>query len=80
MIDPDVPALRPAELLQSLPEYGDVGLSLRGVLGIGHQHADAPHPIRLLRVRCKRHHRRATESRDKLAPLHVSPKAQDEAS
>jgi hypothetical protein len=34
-----------------------------------HQHADAPHPLRLLRSRCDRPGRRAAEQRDELAPF-----------
>jgi hypothetical protein len=36
------------------------------VLGIAHQHADPPHLLALLRLRCKRPRRRAAEQRDKL--------------
>ena len=50
-VDPDVAALRPPELLESLPERRDAGLSFRVALGIGHQHADPPHAIGLLRAR-----------------------------
>ena len=70
-VDPDVAAVRPPELLESLPECGDVGLSFRVTLGIAHQHADPPHPVGLLRTRRERPSgRRAAQQRDELAPLH----------
>ena len=50
-VDPEVAALRPSELLESLPECCDEGLSFRVALGIPHQHADAPHAVGLLRTR-----------------------------
>ena len=66
--------LRPSahpELLKSLPERRDAGLSFRVALGEGHQHADAPHAIGLLRARRERpRSRRAAEQRDELAALH----------
>jgi hypothetical protein len=38
------------------------------------QHADTPHPIRLLRPRRERPCRRATEQRDELVPLCMTGK------
>jgi hypothetical protein len=70
-IDPDVAVLRPPELLEFLLECGDEGMSVVPVaLGIRHQHADAPHLVRL-RARCERPSRRAAEQRDELAALHA---------
>ena len=44
-------------------------LHFRIVLGEAHEHADAPHPLRLLRARRERpRRRRAAEQRDELAP------------
>ena len=44
----------------------------RIVRGRGHEHADAPHPLGLLRARRERpRRRRAAEQRDELAPSHV---------
>jgi hypothetical protein len=41
---------------------------LADVLGMEHQHADTPHPIRLLRARRERpRHCRAAQKRDELA-------------
>jgi hypothetical protein len=53
-VDPDVALLGPPELLESLTEYGDEGLSFPVALGISHERADPPHPARLLRARRKR--------------------------
>jgi hypothetical protein len=45
---------------------------LADVLGMEHQHADTPHPIRLLRARRERpRHSRAAQKRDELAPSEV---------
>ena len=45
--------------------------AFRIVRGCGHEHADAPHPLALLRARRERpRRRRAAEQRDELAPLH----------
>src|SRR4029453_16669878 len=71
-VDPGVAALRPPELLESLPECRDHSLCLRVVLGKAHQHTNAPHPVRLLRARSERpRHHRAAEKGDELAPPHV---------
>ena len=74
-IDPHVAPIGPAQLLQPLQERRDAGLIFRIVRGCGHKHADAPHPLGLLRARRERpRRRRAAEKRDELAPLHVPPK------
>jgi hypothetical protein len=44
-------ALGPAQLLQSLLKRRDAGLPVRTVRDRAHEHADLPHPFRLLRVR-----------------------------
>src|ERR1700704_524684 len=54
ILDAHVAAVGPAQLLQSLQERGDPGHRLRIVRGERHQHADAPHFIRLLRARSER--------------------------
>src|SRR3954454_15243542 len=73
-VDPDVAGLRPSELLQSLPESRDAGLAFRIAISIRHQHADAPHTVRLLRACPERpSSRRAAEKRDEIAPSHVLP-------
>ncbi len=70
IVDADIAALRPSEPFEPLPECREACLHFRIVLGIGHQHADAPHPLGLLRARRERPRRRAAEQRDELAPLH----------
>ena len=47
--------------------------ALRIVRGRVHEHADAPHPLALLRARRQRPRRRAAEQRDELAPPHGLP-------
>ena len=69
-VEPYVVALHPPELLQSLSKCRDPGLCFRVVLSIEHQHADAPHPLGLLRARRDRPRRSAAEQRDELAPSH----------
>ena len=53
-IDPHIAAVGPAQLLQPLQERRDAGLRFRIVRGCGHEHADAPHPLALLRARRER--------------------------
>src|SRR5262249_50751295 len=54
-------------------ESRESGLTFRIVRGLAHKHADAPHPLRLLRARRERQRRRrAGEQRDELAPSHHS--------
>jgi hypothetical protein len=48
VIEPDVVALGPAEILEALPESPKVGLRVFIVLGEAHDHADALHPLPLL--------------------------------
>jgi hypothetical protein len=63
----------PAELLEPFTECSDPSLSFRVALTIGHQHADPPHPLALLRARRERPScRRAAEQRDELAAPHHS--------
>src|SRR5262249_55523954 len=70
-VDPHCATVAPAQLLQDLLEGRDAGLSFRIVRGPIHEHADAPHPLRLL---CARHERprdsRAAEQRDQRAAHH----------
>jgi hypothetical protein len=67
-VDPDVAALRPPELLESLAECCDPGLCFRVALGKRHQHADPAHPFGLLRARRERPtESRAAEDRDEFA-------------
>jgi len=58
-------------LREPLHECCHASLKLRIVCGAGHQHADAPHPLGLLRARRERPRgHRASEQRDELASLH----------
>src|SRR5262249_24725233 len=66
----DVASFNPAELLKSLPQGRNVALGLRVVRGGVHHDADTPHPLGLLRARCKRPRRRAAKQGDELAPPH----------
>jgi hypothetical protein len=50
------------------------GLRFRVVRHIRHQHADPPHPVRLLRPRRERPSSRAAEQRYELAPLCMTGK------
>src|SRR5262249_15102879 len=65
-----VAALGPAQWLQRLRERSEVG-SLVYILGRIHKHADAPHPLALLRARRERPRgRRSADERHELAALH----------
>src|SRR5262245_65574297 len=70
-VDPHVAAVGPAQLLQPLQERCVAGLPFRIVLDQVREHADAPHPVGLLRPRRERPRgRRAADERDEIAPLH----------
>src|SRR6516165_5463176 len=56
----------------TLAERSDASLSFHIGRSRAHEHADAPHPLALLRARRERPRRRAAEQRYKLAPLHVT--------
>jgi hypothetical protein len=59
-------------LLQPLEERRTACLPDRVVRSRAHEHANAPHPLGLLRARRERPSgRRAAESQDELAPFHV---------
>src|SRR5262249_31599278 len=73
VVDPDVLADRPPQLLQTLRKRREAGLRL-WIVGLpGHQHTDAPHPFGLLRARRERARCRAAEQRDERAPPHSVP-------
>src|SRR5262249_5701214 len=68
-----VAAVGPTKLLQALRESGEPGLTFRIIGGEIHEHADSPHPLRLLRARRARQCcGRAPEQRDERATLHHS--------
>src|SRR5262245_19864741 len=68
-VDAEISILRPSELFKTLQKSRDARLHVRIVLGGTHQHADAPHPLRL-RARRERPSGRAAEQPDELAPIH----------
>src|SRR5215208_3218970 len=67
VVDPQVAAVGPAQLLQLLPERRNAGLRLRVIAGQVHQDADAPHALARLSARgVRRRNYRAREPRDDL--------------
>jgi hypothetical protein len=69
-MEPDVAAISPAKILQTLPEGGEVGLPDLIVFSEAHDHADAPHSVLLLCARGERaEHCRAGEQCDQVASL-----------
>src|ERR1700730_6531462 len=73
IVDPNVAALHPPKLLESLPECGDESLSFPVALGKPRQHTDPSHHVKLLRACSQRPRRRSPKKRDELAPPHVLP-------
>src|SRR5262249_42089825 len=73
VVDPDIVALRPSELLEPLAECRNIGLLQPIALTVGHQHADAAHSIRLLRCTGTRSQgRRRAEQSEEIAAVHYS--------
>src|SRR4029450_1037189 len=54
VLDPQVATDSPAPFLQPLQKRANASLSFRIVRGQMHEHADAPHPLALLRSRRER--------------------------
>jgi hypothetical protein len=80
-VDAHVAADAPARLRERLLERPEPSLKVGIVRGCGQQHANAPHPLALLRTRRQRPRRRAAEQRDELAAsqlieLHLVPVSQ----
>ena len=70
---PDIAADGPARLLQPLQERRNAVLRIPIVRGSGHEHADPPHPVALLRARRERPRGcRAADERDELAPSQLT--------
>src|SRR5262249_79639 len=70
-IDLHISADGPAKRLQPLQEGSEPCLVMRIVRRCGEEHADAPHPLALLRARSDGpRDRRAAEQRDELPPSH----------
>jgi hypothetical protein len=62
----------PTQLLQALRKSRQAGVSFRIVRGEWREHADAPHPLALLRACGERQRSRAAEQRDEVATPHGS--------
>src|SRR5262249_23646850 len=74
IVDPNVAALRPPKLLESLPECGDEDLLFPVALHQPHQHTDPAHYVELLRARRERPSNcGASNNFDEIAALHVPP-------
>jgi hypothetical protein len=58
-------------LRQALQERRYAGLKFWIVRGCRKEHADAPHPLGLLRTRRERPHSRAAEQRDEIASFQL---------
>ena len=70
-VELDIAPFGPAQLLQRLPQHCIDGLEVRVGLKGARNHADAPHPLGLLRVRRERPRRyRTAEQRDEFAAPH----------
>src|SRR5262249_34056793 len=70
-VKPDVASLSPSQLKQPLLEHCYAGLDHWVVFSESDEHADPPHPIWLLRLRCERPRSRCTaKQRDEIAPFH----------
>src|SRR5262249_47496401 len=70
--DTQIAPLLPAERAEPLDQGGGVRMP-HGVIWRSHQHAEAAHPVALLRARRERpRSRSAADERDELAPLHHS--------
>ena len=76
VVEPDVMALCPAEILQSLPEGRKIGLPNLVVLREAHNDADTPHSIALLGARRELPDGRTAKYANEDAPAHraVPPK------
>src|SRR5262249_11175864 len=68
--DPHIATVGPPQMLQYLHERGHASLRLPIVRGNRHEHADAPHPLAVLRARRERPRGRTAEKRDERAPTH----------
>src|SRR5260370_10698235 len=69
-LHPEVATVGPTTFCKALHELGKLGLSFGVVFFHAHQHADAPHPLALLRPRRERPRRRPTaQQRKDLAPF-----------
>jgi hypothetical protein len=71
VVYPYIAADGPPQWLQRLQKRRDAGLSFGIVGSCGQEHADAPHPLALLRAHRKRPRRgRAAKQSDEIAAFH----------
>src|SRR5262249_35024769 len=70
VLDAHVTTDGPTQLLQLLRQRGDAGRCFQIVGGQGHEHADAPHPLGLLRACRERPSCCRAPERDEPAPVH----------
>jgi hypothetical protein len=77
VIEADVAAFAPPELLKTLPECCEIGLPDRIRLSESHDHANAAHTFALLCARRKGPSCGAAQEDDKIAPFHPDPIASD---
>jgi hypothetical protein len=70
IVDTDIAAFGPSAFCEALPKSRQPRLGLRIILGEPHEHADAPHPLGLLRAGRERPRSRAAEQRDERAAFH----------
>src|SRR5262245_41790110 len=72
VVDPDVAALDPSQLLEAAFECIQERGCLPVILGRAHEHADVPHPLalRARHANSRRCRRRAADERYELAPPH----------
>src|SRR5262245_10214703 len=72
VLDSDIAALYPSQLLKPLPQCLNAALRFRIALSNRQQHSYTAPAFGLLRARCDRpYRRRAAEQRDELAPSYV---------
>jgi hypothetical protein len=69
-VHPHVAAIGPTQARKRLRERREARLRQGIVFVVRHEHADAPHPLGLLRSARQRPRRRAAEKRDEFAPFH----------
>jgi hypothetical protein len=69
--DLKIASFLPAQLRERIAKRREPRLRCRIALRNAHQHADAPHPVALLRSRSERPCCRASKQREELASLHV---------
>jgi hypothetical protein len=67
---PHVAAIGPTQVRKRFRERRKANLLLGIIFVARHEHADAPHPVSLLRTRYKRLYRRAPEPCDEFPPSH----------